>query len=69
MCEKNDVIEGLLKRSEMMEKKFIQTLDEKESEILNIKMKTGQLESKIVDIEEAFIHKSNENGTRKSKPV
>ena len=61
--EKNDMIEDLKKRMEMMEKKFNKILNNKESEIKNLKVKTGQLESKIVDIEEAFINKTNENST------
>ena len=59
MSEKNDLIESLLKRIDMMEERMIKIVDDKGSKLEKLINKTGQLEKKVVDLEDALIVTEN----------
>ena len=59
MNEKNDFIESLQKRIDMMEERMIKIVDDKESKLDKLINKTSQLEEKVVDLEDALIVTEN----------
>ena len=61
MCEKDIIIDGLMKRMQMMENELKKIMDDKETELKKLLLRTNQLENKMNDLEEAFVGKDDEN--------